>query len=592
MVGEDRHILRLWLAFVGVVLVCLVAPALASATDRFVAKTGNDGSACTDASNPCLTIGRAVTAATTSGDTIHIGPGTYDESVSTAKNVSFIGASAGTVSDATGATVIDGGVHPAFTLTGGGALSDLRAAGGQTSEPAALELDGPSSAPGVTYALVGVIGVRNDCLGCRALDVQGGSSTDPSLLALNVSDSSFVSTDPDGTTSFVNQANANFVRSSFTGQGSDVGGLLLEAGTLTFTDGTIGAPGLGGNAEVAAKGHATFTRARLSGLRVDGNFGQSDAAVNDSLVETTQFTAAATVVFGATLTARGSTFAAEGSGAQAGADLEAGSGGDAVVNAVNSIFRANGNSGAVDVKLSNSSGHVSTFTADHSNYTSVITGGASATPAGSGSNIAGPPGFVNEAGGDFHLAAGSPLIDRGAPALPGEVDLDGSARALSANCGAPVPDIGAFEFVPAFVPPCTPTPPPQIVAPALSHVRMTHKRFRVGSPGAARAPKGTRFVYTLSAPAKVTITIERRAAGRKKGRRCVKPRRGLHKRCTRYIRKGVLTRQSPAGQSSVPFSGRIRRRALSPGRYQARLVAVNAAGRSKQQRLSFSIVRR
>lgn len=573
-------------------LVCLLTPGLAAATDRFVAKTGNDGTSCTDSSNPCLTIGHAVTAANASGDTIHIGPGTYSEQVSSAKNISFIGASAGTISDATGATVVDGSPHPAFTLTGGGALSDLRALGGQTSEPTALELDGPTSAPGVTYTLAGVIGVRNDCSFCRTLDVQGGSSTDPSLLTLSVSGSSFVSTDPDGTTSFVNQANANFVGSSFTGSGSDVGGLLMEAGTLTFIDGTIGAPGLGGTAEVAASGHATFTRARLSGLRVDGNFGQSDAAINDSLVDASEFTTALTVVFGGTLNARNSTFVTESSSAQAGADLEAGTGGDAVVNAVNSIFRANGNAGAVDVKLADGGGHTATFSADHSSYTSMLTGGAAATPAGSGSNIAGPPGFVNEAGGDFHLAANSPLIDRGAPALPGELDLDRASRALSANCGAPVPDIGAFERVPAFIPPCAPTPTPQTAAPALSHVHMTHKRFRVGSPGAARAPRGTRFVYTLSASAKVTITIERRAAGRRKGRRCVKPRPGLRKRCTRYVRKGALSVQSAAGQSSVPFSGRIRRRALSPGRYQARLVAVNAAGRSKQRRLNFVIVKR
>jgi hypothetical protein len=121
---------------------------------------------------------------------------------------------------------------------------------------------------------------------------------------------------------------------------------------------------------------------------------------------------------------------------------------------------------------------------------------------------------------------------------------------------------------------------------------MTHKRFRVGKPGAARAPKGTRFVYTLSAPAKVTITIQRKAAGRKKGKRCVKPRRGLHKRCTRYVRKGALTAQSKAGQNSVAFSGKLRRHKLSPGKYRATLVAVDSAGRSKPRRLSFTIVRR
>jgi len=280
---------------------CLAAPGLASATDRFVAEGGNDGTSCTDPANPCLTIGRAVSVAALTGDSIHIGAGTYDEAINTPKNISFVGAGAGTVSDATGATVVDGGLHPAFTLTGGGALADLRALGGQNTEPAAVELDGPASAPGVGYTLAGVIVFRKDCSFCRALDVQGGSSANPSLLALNVSDSSVVSTDNDGTTSFVNQSNANFVRTTFTGQGNDVGGLLMEAGTLTFTDGTIGVPGNGGGAtEVAASAHATFTRTRLlgHGLRIDGSFGPSDATLTDSLVTGTD--SGVSVLFGAT----------------------------------------------------------------------------------------------------------------------------------------------------------------------------------------------------------------------------------------------------------------------------------------------------
>jgi hypothetical protein len=59
------------------------------------------------------------------------------------------------------------------------------------------------------------------------------------------------------------------------------------------------------------------------------------------------------------------------------------------------------------------------------------------------------PGLVDEAGGDFHLAAGSPLIDAGTPGdLPaGAVDRDGRARASDGDgdC-AHVSDIGAFEY--------------------------------------------------------------------------------------------------------------------------------------------------
>lgn len=570
----------------------LIAPAAASATDRFVATTGsNSANPCTSSAAPCATINQAVTVSATSGDTIHIGPGTYPEAINTSKAISFVGAGSGTVSDATGATVVDGSPTPAFTLGGGGSLSDLRAIGGPTTNATALELNGPSSAPGVSYSIAGVIALGNNCSGCRALEVRSPSFADPSLISLNVVDSSFVSSGMNATTGFVQSANANFARDSFIEQTNPGGGFLMELGTLTFTDGSIGTPAFGGGTEVAVGGHATFSRTRFTGLRLDGSMAAVDTTVDDSLVAASD--TAVSVLFGATLNARNSTFVAEGPTATSGADLQASVGGDAIVNSVNSIFRANGNptpGAAVDVRMANGGSHTSTFTADHSSYSTLQSGGGTATPAGSGFNLTGAPGFVNEAAGNFHLASGSPLIDRGAPALPGELDLDGSARALSANCGAPVPDIGAFELVPAFIPPCAPSP--ANVAPVLSRVRMTHRRFRVGNPGAARAPRGTRFIYTLSERATVTITIFRKATGRKKGGRCVKPRRGLHKRCTRFVRKRTITVQSPAGRVSIPFSGRIGHRALSPGAYQARLVAANSGGHSKQARLSFTIVKR
>jgi hypothetical protein len=50
------------------------------------------------------------------------------------------------------------------------------------------------------------------------------------------------------------------------------------------------------------------------------------------------------------------------------------------------------------------------------------------------------PGFVSLATDDFHLVAGSPLIDRGDPAYASETDFDGNPRTAGA-----APDIGAFE---------------------------------------------------------------------------------------------------------------------------------------------------
>ncbi|MGZ4371764.1 MAG: InlB B-repeat-containing protein [Gaiellaceae bacterium] len=59
--------------------------------------------------------------------------------------------------------------------------------------------------------------------------------------------------------------------------------------------------------------------------------------------------------------------------------------------------------------------------------------------AGSNGNINGDPLFVDEPGGDYHLTAGSPLIDAGTTIGAPADDLDGGLRDAT-------PDIGAFEF--------------------------------------------------------------------------------------------------------------------------------------------------
>jgi hypothetical protein len=78
------------------------------------------------------------------------------------------------------------------------------------------------------------------------------------------------------------------------------------------------------------------------------------------------------------------------------------------------------------------------------------------------------PGFVNAAGGDYHLAAGSALIDQGDPVPPpglvplpnynpGSRDIDGDSRGLDGNCdGTATRDIGADERVVN----CASSPPP------------------------------------------------------------------------------------------------------------------------------------
>ncbi|MGH2989488.1 MAG: right-handed parallel beta-helix repeat-containing protein [Gaiellaceae bacterium] len=59
------------------------------------------------------------------------------------------------------------------------------------------------------------------------------------------------------------------------------------------------------------------------------------------------------------------------------------------------------------------------------------------------------PQFVNPAANNYHLRAGSPMIDQGNPAAATGSDLDGNPRAMDGNTDCIVRrDIGADEFVP------------------------------------------------------------------------------------------------------------------------------------------------
>ena len=166
------------------------------------------------------------------------------------------------------------------------------------------------------------------------------------------------------------------------------------------------------------------------------------------------------------------------------------------------------------------------------------------------SNV-GDAGFVDAAAGDYRLLAGSPLIDSGDPVTQQGLDLDGNpwSRMESATASrggtwgltSSQPPRPAAGEAPQPVP--GDTQPPVVTgfraAPAL------FATARAGTPRAARAPRGTRFRYTLSEAARVTLTIQRRRPGR--------PRT-----------VGTLRRSAGRGTNSTRFTGRIGTRALSP----------------------------
>jgi hypothetical protein len=187
----------------------------------------------------------------------------------------------------------------------------------------------------------------------------------------------------------------------------------------------------------------------------------------------------------------------------------------------------------------------------------------------------------------FALLAGSAAVD--AATAPGclAVDQRGVPRPVGGAC-----DAGAFEGVvadteqqqpqqpPPSPPPPPPPPPADVTAPAMSNVFATHRVFavnlRAAAAGGRRAARGTTFRFTLSEAARVSMRIQRNRRGR-------------------WLLVRTLLRDATAGANRVRFSGRVlvrgRARALRPGRYRARLQAVDTAGnRSAPATIRFRVV--
>lgn len=143
------------------------------------------------------------------------------------------------------------------------------------------------------------------------------------------------------------------------------------------------------------------------------------------------------------------------------------------------------------------------------------------------------------------------------------------------------------------------------VAPVLSAFSLSRTRFRVGasrtpvsarvSRRARRAPAGSAFRFRLSERAAVRIAMDLALPRRRVGRSCRRPSPRLRgrRRCTRYARAATLLRGNrPAARNTIPFSGRVGRRALRTGRYRATITATDRArNRSRPRSATFTIVR-
>ena len=113
------------------------------------------------------------------------------------------------------------------------------------------------------------------------------------------------------------------------------------------------------------------------------------------------------------------------------------------------------------------------------------------------------------------------------------------------------------------------------------------------------AKKGTQIKFTLSAPAVVTIVVERVIKGKRSsayGNKCVKATKKLAKRksCTLYTKVATLKRTfKTKGAKKVNFSGRAGRKVLAAGSYRLRAKASAGKGtESAERRITFKIVKR
>jgi hypothetical protein len=604
------------------VLVLGLAAANAAAATRYVTQAGNDSSDCTNSAAPCRTVNYAISQAV-DGDTIQIGAGTFVEAVSTAKPLSFVGAG-GPLSFAP--TVIQGPAgglgefgKPAMELLGGGSVRALRAIGGTGGNGGPFGESGgagirylSSSAAATSLSLEDVLakggsggpGSTAQGSGGRGLDVRD----DPGAVALTATGSKIAGGAGFGAGEGVTVDGS--AASAVIADGRIANDDLTGAGVVVFSDARLTLDSVEvrtrGAAAALFDGLLTVDRSRLrgenSGLYVaPGTEESPEAVVTDSLivsdgsdaldVEGEEKSTATARIFGSTLIGRGL--------AGLKAIREAGEG-PATISLRNSIVR---HLPPLDlIPSADLYAEGGTIEADFSSFsTRKEENGGTATAPGSGSNVAGDPGFLDPEHDVFILKNTSPLIDRGDPAIvqPGELDLLGAPRSLDGNrdCLA-APDMGAFEV--AGQEASCPDPPPTVSA-----FGMTNRVFapagkqKVATASAVRRVKhGTRYTFTLSEPAGVVITIDRKTPGRRLGKSgaapCVKvtaANRHKGRACTRFVTRTKLHARKGAGRQSLPWRGRIHGRPADAGKYRATIVATDASGQASQpRRLGFRIV--
>jgi parallel beta-helix repeat protein len=444
-------------------------PVNALAADTYVDDDiGNNLNSCTVPASPCLSIVTAIAKAG-SGDTVRVDGGTYMENVGLNLGKSLVEENFNE-GDGDSQAVVDGGATVAINVASGNSAGTIR---GLTvrSDSSAISLDGPATVTGNLFDdTVGGVGV-NLLIGSNAASVTNNTITD-------------TAGDTDNRIGVQSLAAGSPTIAGNSIQNLSIG-IHIANGAPTVSGNTITGTRQGGSAGNAVRVVSDATPTIVANDIRDPEPGDNTFGIDVFEATMTPDDTGATLrrneIYDHTTSFR--TTDTTGAVTLHGDVLE---GGDFGLAAVDSApDNANiGDASATNATIFDHGTAEVLPNGGHVTLDSTIVGASGIFPANGGTcaitfsrgpstgsgcdnfQTTAAPQFVNPAANNYHLQAGSPMIDAGNPANPGFVqDLDGRPRAVDGNCdGTARRDIGADERAtscPGPPPPAADTDPPE-----------------------------------------------------------------------------------------------------------------------------------
>jgi DNA-binding beta-propeller fold protein YncE len=193
--------------------------------------------------------------------------------------------------------------------------------------------------------------------------------------------------------------------------------------------------------------------------------------------------------------------------------------------------------------------------------------------------VSSPPGIECATDCSQHFGPGT-VVTLTATPVAGSVftGWTGACAGQGATCAVRIGGDGATaaSFVAAPPPPppappvqTSPPPKPKPAAVALSRLKLSTRTLKTSATVSLR----------LTRAATLTVTVQAARDGRRSGSRCVAPRSGLHKGCTRYVNVHGSRRVSAhAGTTRFTLSRRFAGRTLKAGRYRLAITALDTSG--------------